>query len=127
MTKSVRLYLDRFGQDALARFARRRRDSKGSVLRTATLYYLADEGARRPAWRVPRFLRPRAEARSAALELDLDDETWSALSEEADRQGVDPERLAEHAVLYFLADLDSGRLAGRLDNAVNPEEDAPLG
>jgi hypothetical protein len=48
----------------------------------------------------------------------LDDATWRALAEEAQRQSVRAETLAVHAVLYFLADLDSGRLAGLLEDAL---------
>jgi hypothetical protein len=43
------------------------------------------------------------------MRVGVDDETWAALEEEGRRQGLDTELLAEHALLYFLADLDSGR------------------
>jgi hypothetical protein len=127
MTRSVRLYLDQFGRDALTHFARRRKDSEGAVLRTAALYYLADGEAERPAWRAPRFVRSAADAPGRGLEIDLDDDIWVALHREAGRQGVEPERLAEHAVLYFLADLDSGRIAGRLGAAVEDGSDLAAG
>jgi hypothetical protein len=43
--------------------------------------------------------------------IELDDFGWRGLCEEAERQGVDVETLVEHAAMYFLADVDSGRAA----------------
>ena len=117
MTKTMTLRLDRFGRQALADFAEERHDSASVVVRTASLYYLADRESGRSAWQVPRFLEaspPDADR----LEVDLDDETWAALAKEARGQGVEPARLAEHALLYFFADLDGGRLTDRLGGAV---------
>lgn len=48
------------------------------------------------------------------LALELNDFTWEALEEEAARLGVSIEELARFAVLYYLADRDSGRIARRL-------------
>jgi hypothetical protein len=121
MTKSMTLRLDSFGRQALSEFAEEHRDSASAVIQTASLYYLADRGSGRPAWRVPRFMRnpPSVEG----LDVDLDDETFAALRQEASGQGVEPSRLAEHALLYFLADLDGGRLAERLGGAVEGRGD----
>lgn len=116
---NVNLHFDQFGLDALERFASRREDSPGAVVRTAVVYYLADEDSARPGWRAPRFLR-ETEGLSTG-EFDVDDETWLALEREAGRQGIAPGRLAEHAFLYFVADLDSGRLAGRIEAALDDE------
>ena len=118
MTKSMTLRLDQFGQQALADFAKERHDSAGVVVRTAALYYLADRDSGRAAWRVPRFLTSQPEEVGTELRVDVDDQTWNALADEACGQGVDTERLAEHALLYFLADVDEGRLAERLGGAV---------
>jgi hypothetical protein len=117
MTKSMTLRLDSFGRQALSEFVDERRDSASAVVRTASLYYLADRDSGRSAWRVPRFVRSQPEV--DGLEVDLDDDTFDALRQEATGQGVDPARLAEHALLYFLADLDGGRLAERLGGAVD--------
>ena len=59
MTKSMTLQLDNFGRQALSQFAEEHRDSASAVVRTASLYYLADRDSGRPAWRVPRFARTR--------------------------------------------------------------------
>lgn len=120
MTRNVRLELDQFGQEALRRFAGGREDSTENVVRTAALYYLADREMHRPGWRVPRFTRDAP--RPQMVELDLDEDVWEVMTREARRQGVDPELLVAHALLYYLADLDSGRLAQRLSEAVDKDE-----
>jgi hypothetical protein len=116
------LRLDSFGQRALSDFTEESHDSASAVVRTASLYYLADRDSGRAAWRVPRFLResPNVEG----LEVDLDDDTFAALRREASGQGVEPARLAEHALLYYLADLDGGGLAERVGGAVERREEA---
>jgi hypothetical protein len=124
MTRSMTLRLDQFGRQALAEFAEERHDSAGKVVRTASLYYLADRDSGRSAWRVPKFLQASSPG-ADPLEVDLDDETWAALAHEARGQGVEPARLAEHALLYFFADLDGGRLADRLGGAVEGSPKPP--
>ena len=116
MTKSMTLQLDNFGRQALSQFAEEHRDSVSTVVRTASLYYLADRDSGRPAWRVPRFARASPDLNG--LEIDVDDDTFGVLRQEASGQGVEPSRLAEHALLYYLADLDGGRLAERVRGAV---------
>jgi hypothetical protein len=124
MSKSMTLRLDAFGRQALADFAEERHDSASKVLRTASLYYLADRDSGRSAWRVPGFLQASSPG-DERLEVDLDDETWTALAKEARGQGVDPARLAEHALLYYFADVEGGRLADRLGEAVEARRKAP--
>ena len=51
--------------------------------------------------------------------MAFDDETWVALEAEAEEQGVTPEALAVHALLYLLADLDSGRVGDRLEQELD--------
>jgi hypothetical protein len=100
------LRLDHFGKMVLA--ARLGRGaSSDAVVSEAARYYLADRGSGRLAWRVPRFLA--AGEPDEPAEVELDDDTMAGLAREARRQGVARSRLAEHALLYFLADLDSGR------------------
>jgi hypothetical protein len=45
------------------------------------------------------------------LTLRLDGFAWKALEEESAQMGVSIEELATFAVLYYLADVDSGRIA----------------
>ena len=107
------LRFDDFARRALIRIKGGGGDSTAAAIRTASLYYLADRALDRPAWRVPRFQRSDEEARSVRVRLD--EATWQAMSNEAARQGVSMDALAVHAVLYYLADLNSGRVAGRLE------------
>jgi hypothetical protein len=53
---------------------------------------------------------------SRRLTLNLDHFSWSAIAEEAHKLGVSAEELARFAVLYYLADLDSGRIARRIQS-----------
>jgi len=120
VTRSVTLHLEEFSQEALRDYAEQHRDSPGAVIRLAALYWLSDRESGRPAWRVPRFQRD-AVVVGEAVRVGLDDDTWQALEDEAVRQGVDAELVAEHAVLYFLADLDSGRVASRIEHLTDPD------
>jgi hypothetical protein len=47
------------------------------------------------------------------------------LCQQADEQGVAPDVLALHALLYFVADVDSGRVGQRLDDALDGELNPP--
>jgi hypothetical protein len=49
-----------------------------------------------------------------SLVLQLDGFAWKTLTEESVRLGVSIEELAKFAVLYYFADLDSGRIARQI-------------
>lgn len=51
---------------------------------------------------------------SRQLRLDLSEFAWQAIEQESVRLGVTKEELVGFAVLYYLADLDSGRIARRI-------------
>jgi hypothetical protein len=104
---SVRLMLDDFGKEALDAQVRDG-GSRDAVVRTAARYYLADRDSSRVAWRAPHFAC-RDHRRRADTQVEVDASTLKALEEEARRQDTIAERLAAHAVLYFLADLETGR------------------
>jgi hypothetical protein len=61
------------------------------------------------------------------LTVDLDPFAWEALEEESAQLGVPLEELASFAVLYYLADRDSGRIARRLPRSGSFGEPHPLG
>ena len=44
----------------------------------------------------------------------MDEFGWQALQAESARLGVPEEEVVRHALLYYLADLDSGRIARRV-------------
>ena len=121
----VKLELDDFGREALEAQVRGG-SSRDAVIRTAARYYLADRGSGRIAWRPPRFARRDDYPAGTVTDVELDQDTMEALETEARRHGMAPERLAEHALLYFLADLDSGRAAVRLGDALEEESERNL-
>jgi hypothetical protein len=49
----------------------------------------------------------------STIHLPVDGFVWSELSREAALQGVEPSELAAHAISYYLADLDRGRISRR--------------
>ncbi len=117
MTRDVTLNLDEFSQHALERLAQDGYRSSANAVRIASLYYLADRDSDRPAWRVPTFARASQQPRP--LRIQFDESTWDALTREAQAQRVSTETLVVHALLYFLSDINSGRLAGLLGDALD--------
>jgi hypothetical protein len=69
---------------------------------------------------------PRARAPSE-LKLNLDAFAHEALEAEATRLGVSVEDLARFAILYYLADRDSGRISRRPPLAPPLDQPHPLG
>ena len=123
MMKALTFQLDAFGRDALDEFVGQGSNSRSAAVRTASLYYLADREGRRPAWLAPHCSSASGEVSNVTVRLDR--ETWTALQDEADRQSVSAADLTRHALLYFLADVDSGRIGQRLESALtdaDPDE-----
>jgi hypothetical protein len=73
--------------------------------RKALLHYAYKLKAGRKPIAVPRFLRSDP-APHATFDLTLDRETEALLAQEASRQETTTSRLAAHAVLVYLAELD---------------------
>jgi hypothetical protein len=71
--------------------------------------YLEDKDASRPAWLYPAFLRGSETQRDVSIELEVDTDLWRIFGEEAARQGVTVEQLAEHAAFYLAAEIEAGR------------------
>jgi hypothetical protein len=108
--RSTTLRMDSFGKKAIEQYAQANRTSPSAVVQEAALYYLSDRESEKHAWRVPRFVRESGEPQGGEeLQIDIDDSTWAAIEQEALRQGVSPTLLTQHAVLYFLAELDRDR------------------
>ena len=53
-------------------------------------------------------------AETRQLALSLQGFAWEALEAECTRLGISAEELVGHAIAYYLADLDSGRIAREL-------------
>lgn len=113
LRRLLRLSLGEFGASTLEGEAERLSVSPAELGRQAVRYYLSDRGSGRMALRVPRLAGGGGEP-ALELEVELDDDAWRELEGEARRQGVSLERLLEHAVVYFLSDLDAGRVERRM-------------
>ena len=87
------------------------------VVATAVMYYLRAKEPRRAGWRCP-TQSGEPGGGVAALDLELGEDIWRTLHNEADAQQVSPESLTRHALLFFLADVDSGRAAAELGRAL---------
>jgi hypothetical protein len=112
--RSLTMSLEEFGATTLEAEAERCSVSPAELGRRALQYYLSDRGSGRMALRVPRLAQESGRKPAAQLRLDLERDTWRELEEEAARQEVSVERLLEHAIVYFLADLDAGRVEWRM-------------
>jgi hypothetical protein len=85
-----------------------------SRMESALRFYLGDGSGDSPAWPYPGFLRGTEARGDIEVELELPAALWDAFQEEAVRQGVTVEQLSEHAVFYFAAELDAGRVTQRI-------------
>lgn len=85
-------------------------------------YYLSDADSGRPAWPVPRLAREASGGE--AIELELDERLHDQLEREAQRQRVQADVLAAHALMYFLADYETGRAAARLGATITRDAEA---
>jgi hypothetical protein len=52
-----------------------------------------------------------------SVTLRLEGFAWEALEQQCAAQGVPMEEMLAFSVLYYLADLDSGRIARRIDRS----------
>jgi hypothetical protein len=114
------LRLTPFERDALDAYGDSQRVPADRVIRTAVLYYLQERHADRPTWR-KQTAGGDEPGSAVAVEVDLGEEAGRALAKQAAAQGVDPEDLARHALLFFLADVDSGRVARELERTLRAD------
>ena len=110
----MNLRLGDLGCAALEEQAQLHRNSLDEVVRIAALHHLSELDNGRMALRVPRFGHAHAADPPLEIELDLDDSAWSSLRHVAAMQGTRIERLIEHVVWCYLADLDSGVVTTRI-------------
>ena len=59
------------------------------------------------------------------LAVPLDGFAWEAIQQESARLGVSEEDLVAYAVMYYLADVDSGRIARRMPEVDQDRGDLP--
>jgi hypothetical protein len=58
-----------------------------------------------------------------SMTLELDGFAGEAIDEEADRLGVSVEELVNFSVLYYLADVDSGRISRQISTSPYPDDE----
>lgn len=109
--RQVTVVLSRLAFDGLVRGAD---TAAPAAMESALRCYLGDRETGRPAWPYPGFLRGTETEKDAPIELDLEAILWREFAEEAERQGVSVEQLAEHAAIYFAAEVDAGRVTQRI-------------
>ena len=114
MRRTVSMAIGEFGLESLGGSSIRDPENLARSLIQAVRYYLADRDFRRAGWPYPSFRLDGEGESKIKVEMEIDAATWDALSKEAARQQVSPEQLIRHAVLYFAADRDGGRVAQRL-------------
>ena len=114
MRRLLTLSLDEFGANAIEEHSAHYSLMPAELGRRAARYYLSELGSGRMALRVPRLDKGGAGGRLMRLAIDLDADSWRELEAEARHQEVPVEALVVHAILYFLADLDSGRVGRRI-------------
>ncbi len=63
----------------------------------------------------------RALGGERSISLRLDGFVWESIEQESTRLGVPVDELVRFAVLYYLADADSGRIARRIARSPYPD------
>ena len=91
-------------------------------MENALLCYLRDGDSEQPAWPYPAFLRGSETQEDVELALEVASSLWGDLEQEAVRQGVTVEQMAEHAAFYFAAELDAGRVTQRIVDSLESGE-----
>lgn len=124
--RSVTVRISEFSHDALAGLRDETAEDVPARFLHAVRVYLGDRGAGHPGWPYPTSFGQRP-IREIELELSIDEDQWHELEEEALRQGVSVSRLATHAALYYVAEVDSGRIAQRILDDVDEKGKASRG
>lgn len=99
---------------ALAAEAMNGGDPSSTNVEQAIRCYLRDKESAGPGWSFPAFLRGREPIEAVELRLEIDEELWRSLEEEAGRQEVSVQQMLDHAVLYFAAEVNAGRVTERI-------------
>jgi hypothetical protein len=119
---TLKLTFDEFGWQSLESEAQRQHETLNDLLSRAAAYFSAERPKSRAAMLAPGF-EPGGRGIEREIRLEVNRDHWEGLEDEARRQGIPLERLLEHAALFYLADLDSGRFAEHLiDRARDDDE-----
>jgi hypothetical protein len=114
MSRLVTVRLSEFVCSVVAGEGADNREQLAEKVVDAIRCYLGDKGTYGPGWAYPRFLREEEYPEEVALQLEIDGELWDLLEEEAERQGVSPQKMVTHASLYVAGEVDAGRATRRI-------------
>jgi hypothetical protein len=114
MTRSVTVHLSEFVCSVVAGEGSGSREHLPEKVVDAIRCYLGDRNMYGPGWAYPRFLKEEEPREAVALRLEIDSELWKMLEEEAERQGVSPQKMVTHASLYVAGEVDAGRATRRI-------------
>jgi hypothetical protein len=89
------------------------------IVDQAIRFYLGSDHGE-AGWAFPKFLGVER-GEGSEVEVEVREERWAQLSGDAARQEVEPEDLLQHAVLYFAAARDGGRLTTQILEVVDGE------
>jgi hypothetical protein len=112
--RAVTVHLGRLASQAIGVREKNGNGHASSSAAKAIRCYLGAKQSRTSGWSYPSFLDRRRADEDVELQLDLDDELWKSLEREAENQKISAEQMLEHAVLYFAAEGDAGRIAERI-------------
>jgi hypothetical protein len=135
MSRSVTVRLSEFACSVVVGEEAGSREHLAEKVVDAIRCYLGDRGTYGPGWAYPRFLREEEYPEEVAVQLEIDGELWDLLEEEAERQGVSPQKMVTHASLYVAGKVDAGRANRRIlgdlegpaekETGVSPPEGPP--
>jgi hypothetical protein len=116
VARSVTALLADFTIESLGGSGSRDRLTLGCSFAQAIRYYLSERDSGRAGWRYPSFMSAVGSDSTAAVETHfcIEGRIWDELTDEAGRQRVTPDELLRHAVLFFVADRETGRVARRI-------------
>ena len=123
MVTKARVRLGAFAAEVLARKLHNDGPPDSGDFERVIQFYLGERSSRPPGWAYPDFLRRHRASDEVELELNLGDSLWESFEAEAGEQGVDVDRLLEHAALYFAAEIDAGRATERILEEIEKEEE----
>jgi hypothetical protein len=114
MTRLVTVQLSEFACSAVAGETASGGERLAARIVAAIRCYLNDKGSGGLRWAYPSFLAEEEAGGEVTLRLAIDDQLWRSLEQEAERQGVTPQRMVTHAALYVAAEVDAGRVTRRI-------------
>jgi hypothetical protein len=124
MTRLATVHLSEYVCSVVVGEAAKSREHLAEKVVEAIRCYLGDRGTYGPGWAYPRFMREEEHPEEVAVQLEIDSELWDLLEEEAERQGVSPQKMVSHAAFYVAGEVDAGRTTRRiLDDLGEPSEE----